>query len=99
MSDSFKWTRLNRFIQEHGMVAFAKLEDQSPYAGNVTVTDLFGADEANAQLRDEFGDTPYAAPKVDRETGLCGGGDTWPTCCRGHAIEDFVMWKMFDEQD
>jgi hypothetical protein len=94
-----KWTDLNERLESGGLVEWVKGGDLLPYGGSVTLEDLFGADKVNAQLSDEFGDTPYSAPPVDRKTGICGGGDAWPHCCRGHGIKDFVMWKSFDEQD
>jgi hypothetical protein len=92
-----KWETLYKHIQEVGLVAFAKQDDQSPFATTLTVAGLLGSDKVNAQLRDEFGDTPYAAPKVDRKTGLCGGGDAWPTCCCGHRFMEWLEGRVMDE--
>ena len=49
--------------------------------------DPFASDKRNAWLRDEYGDTPYYAPDVNRITGKCPGGDAWPSCCEGHRFE------------
>ena len=54
--------------------------------------DPFRSDKRNTMLRDEFGDTPYCAPNVDRTTGKCPGGDAWPMCCEGHRFEE----RLFD---
>jgi hypothetical protein len=55
----------------------------------ITMEEITESDRHNASLRADYGDTPYCAPDVDRKAGKCGGGDSWPVCCRGHRFEDY----------
>jgi hypothetical protein len=67
-------------------------------ARGVTMDEITESDRSNAQLREDYGDTPYAAPDVDKTTGKCDGGDAWPVCCRGHRFEEH-WYEIVSEGD
>ena len=65
----------------------------------ITMEEITESDRYNAQLREDYGDTPYAAPDVDQTTGMCDGGDSWPVCCRGHRFKEYWFGVLSDGDD
>jgi hypothetical protein len=62
--------------------------------------DPFASDKANAEIRRDYGDTPYCAPDVVPALGHCGegGGDAWPVCCEGHKFMELVSEVIYDHE-
>ena len=60
--------------------------------------DVFESDRRNAVIREMHGDTPYCAPDVDPNTGVCDGGDAWPNCCTGHRFTEEIGSVIYDHE-